>query len=113
MNAAQVVQLFKALMQGPASRVELAERANANPKVVGKLLAELKAEKMAYVIGYSAHTDGRNRVKIYAMGEGEDAKPLATQSQVSRSRKSYLKKVQTKKQATIKTTFVGGKGLWQ
>ena len=113
MNIGQTVQVIKAIMQGPASRLELAQRTGANPKTVGKLLAELKAEKMIYVIDYSNHTDGRNRVKIYAFGEGKDAGPRSTQSQEDRSRKSYLRKILAANEVIPKTKFAGGKSLWQ
>ncbi len=113
MNIVQMVQVFKALMQGPASRLDLAARTGVPPKTVGKLLTELKRQKMIYVVDYSNEADGRNRVKLYTFGDGEDAQPKSTQPQEERSRKSYLKKVAVMKQAKIKTTFVGGKGLWQ
>lgn len=113
MRDKQTVQVFKALMEGRASRLELAELTGANPKSVGRLLAELKAQKMIYVIDYSNETDGRNRVKIYTFGDGEDAQPRSSQSQEARSRKSYTKKMRAIKEARIKTTFVGGQSLWQ
>lgn len=113
MNIVEIVQVFKALMQGPASRLDLAERTGVPPKTVGKLLTELKEQKMIYVVSYSDAVDGRNRVKLYTFGDGEDAQPKSTQSQEARSRRSYLKKVALQKQSNIKTTFVGGKGLWQ
>lgn len=113
MNTKQTVQAFKALMEGRASRMELAELTGANPKSVGRLLTELKAQKMIYIIEYSNETDGRNRVKIYTFGDEEDAQPVRSKSQEERSRKSYAKKMQTIKAARIKTTFAGGKSLWQ
>jgi len=113
MNIGDAVQVFKALLQGPHSRIDLARKAQCNPKTVGKMLVELKAQEMIYVIDYSDQTDGRNRVKIYALGQGEDAMPKTSQPQQVRSRRSYVRKVQARKQANIKTTFVGGKGLWQ
>lgn len=113
MNIKQTVQLFKALMQGPASRMELADRANSCPKTVGKVLTELKAQKMIYVIDYSKTTDGRNRVKIYALGDGEDAQPTRPQDQQDRSRKNYLKKLQEQKTFVPTTMFATGKSLWQ
>jgi hypothetical protein len=113
MNIVDAVQVFKALMEGPASRLDLAKQTGATPKFVGKLLTELKAQKMIYVLQYSNETDGRNRVKVYSLGEGEDAKPLRSQSQEERSRKSYAKKMRLRKAASIKTTFVGGVSLWQ
>ena len=113
MNTKQTVQALKALMEGRTSRLELAELTGANPKSIGRLLTELKTQKMIYVIDYSNETDGRNRVKIYTFGDGEDAKPRTSQSQEARSRKSYAKKVQAIKAARIKTTFVGGVSLWQ
>jgi predicted ArsR family transcriptional regulator len=113
MNIGDAVQVFKALLQGPHSRIDLARKAQCNPKTVGKMLVELKAQEMIYVIDYSDQTDGRNRVKIYALGQGEDAMPKTSQPQQVRSRRSYVRKVQAQKQANIKTTFVGGKGLWQ
>ena len=113
MNTKQTVQAFKALMEGRASRLELAELTGANPKSVGRLLTELKAQKMIYVIEYSNETDGRNRVKLYTFGDGEDAQPVRAQPQEVRSRKSYAKKMQTIKAARIKTTFVGGVSLWR
>ena len=113
MNIAQMVHVFKELMEMPASRIQLAEKTGATPKAVGKLLNELKAQKMIHVIQYSNETDGRNRVKIYTFGDGVDAEPRASKSQEERSRKSYLKRVQAKKAARIKTTFVGGVSLWQ
>lgn len=113
MRDKQTVQVFKTLMEGRASRLELAELTGANPKSVGRLLAEMKAQKMIYVIDYSNETDGRNRVKIYTIGDGEDAKPRSSQSQEARSRKSYTKKVQAIKAARIKTTFAGGVSPWQ
>ena len=113
MNIVQMVQVVKALMQGPASRLDLAARTGVPPKTVGKLLVELKRQEMIYVVDYSNEVDGRNRVKLYTFGDGEDALPKSTQLQEDRSRKSYMRKVAVQKQANIKTTFVGGKGLWQ
>lgn len=113
MNITQAVQVFKALMEGPASRMQLAKITGAHPKVIGKLLTEMKSHGMVYVISYSNETDGRNRVKIYSLGDHEDAKPLRPTSQEERSRKSYLKKQTTIKRSRIKTTFAGGVSLWQ
>ena len=113
MNAKQVVQLFKALMQGPASRVDLAERTGVQPKTIGRLLTELKDQKMVYVIDYSNESDGRNRVKLFMFGDGEDAQPRQSQPQAERSRRSYVKKVRAIEAANIRTTFVGGVSLWQ
>lgn len=111
MNITQTVSLFKALMQGPLSRNDLARRTNTCPKSAGRLLNEMKAQGMVYIISYTSQSDGRNRVKVYALGEGEDAEPKRSQSQEERSRKSYIKKKE--KAYTPKTTFVGGVGLWQ
>ena len=114
MNIVQMVSVFKALMQGPASRMQLAERTGSPAKAVGKLLNELKAQNMIYVMGYTNETDGRNRVKIYIMGEGEDAQPtIAPKTQEERSLKSYIKKKAVLKKTNIKTTFAGGVSLWQ
>ena len=112
MNIEQAVQVFKALMDGPASRQGLADKTGATPKAVGRMLTELKKQKMIYVIDYKNATDGRNRVKIYSFGDGEDAQPRKTQSQEDRSRRSYLKKKAIRNTFTPKTTFVGG-SLWQ
>lgn len=113
MNIVQMVTVFKALMQGPASRLDLSERTGTPPKAVGKLLVELKRQKMIYVIDYTNESDGRNRVKLYTFGDGEDAQPRQSQPQQERSRRSYVKKVQARKAVNIKTTFVGGVSLWQ
>ena len=113
MTIEQTVQMFKLMMQGPFSRIELAQRIDANPKSVGKFINEMKAQELIHVAAYTNETDGRNRVKIYALGQGEDAMPKTSQPQQVRSRRSYVRKVQARKQANIKTTFVGGKGLWQ
>ena len=113
MKIEEAVQVFKALLQGPHSRLDLARKAQCNPKTVGKMLVEMKAQELIYIVDYSNHTDGRNRVKVYALGQGEDAQPRSSQSQEARSRKSYVKKVQARKIAKIKTTFVKGVPLWQ
>jgi len=113
MKTEEAVQVFKALLQGPHSRIELARKAQCNPKAVGKMLVEMKAQELIYIIAYSDQTDGRNRVKIYALGQGEDAEPRSTQPQQVRSRRNYARKVAAQKQANIKTTFIGGKSLWQ
>ena len=114
MSIKQTVQVLGLLLQGSFSRVELARRIDMNPKFVGRVLQEMKAQKLVYVIAYTNESDGRNRVKIYALGDGEDAVPAASRPQRDRSRKSYLKKLkEAQGTATIKTTFVGNKGLWQ
>jgi hypothetical protein len=113
MSIKQTVQIFDLLMQGPHSRIELALRSEATPKFVGKVLQEMKAQKMIYVIDYSNETDGRNRVKIYSMGDGVDAEPKRSQTQEDRSRRSYRKRAAAQKQSNIKTTFAGGVSLWQ
>ncbi len=111
MNITQSVSLFKTMLEGPISRNDLARKTNTCPKSAGRMIAEMKAQGMIYVIGYSNESDGRNRVKLYALGEGEDAMPVRVRTQEERSRKSYAKK---KEKAYIpKTTFVGGVGLWQ
>lgn len=112
MNITEAVQVFKALLEGQHSRIDLARIAQCNPKTVGRLLNEMRAQEMIYVAAYSDQTDGRNRVKIYALGQGEDAQPRSSQPQAVRSRKSYVKKVQARKIAKIKTTFVKGVPLW-
>jgi hypothetical protein len=109
MNAAQVVQVFKCLLEAPHSRMGLSERTGATPKMVGRLLTEMKAEGMIYVISYSNERDGRNRVKIYALGDGEDAKPLSAVPQEQRSRKSYLKKKAIRNPPKTKLMW----SLWQ
>ena len=111
MNISQTVSVFKALMQEPASRLDLADKTGATPKFVGKVLAELKTQKMIYVLQYSNETDGRNRVKIYTTGDGEDALPKSSQVQRIRSRKNYLKKTGAKTYKPA-STFVGGKSPW-
>jgi len=113
MNIEQTVRVIKLLMQSPASRMDIANKTGVAPKAVGRLLAEMKAQKMIYIVDYSNRTDGRNRVKIYALGQGEDAEPRSTQPQQVRSRRNYARKVAAQKQANIKTTFIGGKSLWQ
>ena len=113
MNITEAVQVFKALLEGQHSRMDLARIAQCNPKTVGRLLNEMRAQEMIHVAAYSDQTDGRNRVKIYALGQGEDAQPRSSQPQEARSRKSYVKKVQARKIANIKTTFVKGVPLWQ
>jgi hypothetical protein len=112
MTMKKTVAVFAELLKGPATRYDLADKTASNPKSVGRILNEMKAHKMIYVIGYTPDGDGRNRLKVYSMGDGEDAKPLRVTTQEQRSRKSYLKKVQRQKARAIKTTFVGGKGLW-
>ena len=113
MNIAQMVQVYKCLSQGPASRLELAERSGATPKAVGRMLTELKKQKMIYVIDYTNEADGRTRVKLYTFGDGEDAQPKSAQPQEVRSRRSYVKKVRAIKDANIKTTFAGDTPLWR
>ena len=113
MTVDQTVLMFKLMMQGSFSRIELAQRIEANPKSVGKFISEMKEQKMIHVVDYTNETDGRNRVKVYVMGDGVDAEPRRSQSQEARSRKSYMRKMAANRRANIKTTFVGGKGLWQ
>lgn len=112
MNIEGTVRLFGLMLQGTYSRVDLAQQLGVNPKAVGRVLNEMKAQKLIYVIDYTNETDGRNRVKKYALGDGVDAKPKQTQSQEDRSRRSYVKKVAAQKQANIKTTFAAGARLW-
>ena len=113
MTMKKTVAVFAELLKGPCTRFDLALKTDSNPKFVGRMLNEMKARKMIYVIGYTPDGDGRNRLKVYSMGDGEDAKPLRTLSQEQRSRRSYLRKVQREKARAIKTTFVGGVSLWQ
>ena len=113
MNDKQSAQMFRALMDGHASRMQLAELTGANPKSVGRLLAEMRAQKLIYISSYSTEPDGRNRVKMYTIGECEDAKPLRSKTQEERTRKSDAKKKLARQAARIKTTFVGGQSLWQ
>jgi hypothetical protein len=111
MNIKQTVALFKALLESPITRHDLARKANTCPKSAGRFLTEMKAQGMIYVIGYTNESDGRNRVKVYSMGDGEDAKPARATPLEDRSRKSYLKKRALA--YTPRTTFVGGVSLWQ
>lgn len=113
MNTQQTVQVFKALMQGPVSRIDLATRIGVRPKTIGTILVALQKEKLIHVLDYAPHGDGRNRVKIYSLGEGENALPKSGQSQEERSRKSYLRKIKKQNIFTPLTTFIGGKSLWQ
>jgi hypothetical protein len=112
MTMKKTVAVFAELLKGPATRYDLADKTDSNPKSVGRILNEMKARKMIYVIGYTPDGDGRNRLKVYSMGDGEDAKPLRVTTQEQRSRRSYLRKVQRQKARAIKTTFVGGVSLW-
>ena len=111
MNIVQTVSLFKALLEGPISRKELARKANTCPKSAGRFLTEMKAQGMIYVICYTHESDGRNRVKVYALGEGNDALPKRVTTQEERSRKSYVKRKE--KAYTPMTKFFGGVSLWR
>lgn len=113
MNCQQTVIVFKALLQGPVSRIDLAERTGVQPKTIGKLLSELKKHRLIYVIDYANDTEGRNRVKIYTLGDGEDVHPRNAKPQQERSRKSYLKKVAANNETMPVTTFAGGVSPWQ
>lgn len=116
MNIPQTIQIFKALIRGPVSRMDLADQVGVCPKTIGKILVSLKAEKLIHVIDYTNRGDGRNRVKIYALGDGEDVLPTFAQTEEQRKRRSYLKKMRRIRQKKIPkpiTTFVGGKSLWQ
>jgi hypothetical protein len=113
MTMKKTVAVFAELLKGPCTRYDLATRTGSNAKAVGRILTEMKALKMIYVIGYTPHSDGRNRLKVYSMGDGEDAKPARPTEQEQRSRKSYMRKVQRQRASAIKTTFVGGVSLWQ
>lgn len=112
MNIKQAVQVFKALMDGPVCRTDLARIIDVQPKTVGRLLAEMKQQKLIYVIDYANRNDGRNRVRLYSLGEGEDAKPRDSIPQKERSRSSYLRKVAANSPFKPETRFVGGKSLW-
>jgi hypothetical protein len=113
MTMKKTVAVFAELLKGPATRLNLADKTGSNPKAVGRILNEMKARKMIYVIGYTSDGDGRNRLKVYSMGDGEDAKPIRATTQEQRSRKSYMRQVQRQKARAIKSTFVGGVSLWQ
>jgi hypothetical protein len=109
MSVEQMVGIFKCLLEAPHSRLSLAENTGATPKMAGRLLTEMKKQKMIYVISYSNDRDGRNRVKIYALGDGEDAQPLSAVPQEQRSRKSYLKKKAIRNPPKTKLMW----SLWQ
>jgi hypothetical protein len=112
MTMKKTVAVFAELLKGPATRYGLALKTDSDPKSVGRILTEMKACKMIYVIGYTPDGDGRNRLKVYSMGDGEDAKPLRVTTQEQRSRKSYMRKLQRQKARAVKTTFIGGVSLW-
>ena len=111
MTMRKTVAIFAELLKGPSTRFDLAHKTGSNLKAVGRVLNEMKAHKMIYVISYTGESDGRNRLKVYSMGEGEDALPVRVRTQEERSRKSYIKKKE--RGYTPKTTFAGGVGLWQ
>ena len=113
MSMEKTVAVIAELLKGPSTRIDLARKTDCTPKFVGRVLNDMKERKMIYVIDYTPESDGRNRVKVYSMGDGVDVEPKRTQSQEDRSRKSYLKKLQRQRVAAIKTTFVGGVSLWQ
>ena len=113
MTMKKTVAVFAELLKGPATRHDLALKTDSNPKSVGRILNEMKAHKMIYVIGYTGESDGRNRLKVYSMGDGEDAKPIRATTQEQRSRKSYMRKLQRQRAREVKSTFVGGVSLWQ
>ena len=112
MTMKKTVAVFAELLKGPSTRYDLADKTSSNPKAVGRILNEMKAHKMIYVIGYTPDGDGRNRLKVYSMGDGEDAKPIRAITQEQRSRKSYMRKLQRQKARAVKSTFVGGASLW-
>ena len=111
MNIKQTVSVFKALMQGPASRLDLAKHIDATPKTINKLLAEMRVQKLIYVIDYTNKNDGRNRIKVYSIGEGADVLPDSSLPQRVRSRKGYINKMKANPSKPA-STFVGGKSLW-
>jgi hypothetical protein len=96
MSMAKTVAVFKELLNGPATRYELSRKVDYEVRCVGRILTEMRKQEMIYVIEYTNETDGRNRVKVWSLGEGEDAQPKKIQSQQERSRKSYLKKIAVK-----------------
>ncbi len=96
MSMVKTVAVLKELLNGPATRYEISRKVDFEVRCVGRILTEMRKQGMIYVISYTNETDGRNRVKVWSLGEGEDAKPRQPQSQQERSRKSYLKKTAAK-----------------
>ena len=111
-NHLKTARLIKALLDGPATRYELCDRADMGHKAVSLMIAALKAEKVIYVIDWQRDKGGRAQKAVYSLGDHADAPRKPTIPQQERSRKGYLRKLERLNACTVKTTFVGG-GLWQ
>lgn len=110
-NHLKAARLIKALIDGPATRYDLCNRADMGHKAVSLMLAALKAEGVIYIIDWERDAMGRAQKAIYSIGDGEDAPRKPTIPQQERSRKGYLKKLEREKAYIPKTSIVGR--LWQ
>lgn len=114
-NHGKVAKFIAVMLEGPATRYEIAERADLNPKPVGKLIEALKKEGICYVIDWRRDAMGRAQNAVFSLGSGTDAPRKKPTEQTDRSRKSYLNRLakQTKEQRNPKTTFVAGCNPWE
>lgn len=108
-NHAKVAKFIAVMLEGPATRYEIAERADLNPKPVGRLIEALRKEGVCYVIDWRRDGMGRAQTAVFSLGNGTDAPRTRPTKQADRSRKSYLNKLakQSQEQSTPRTSFVG------
>ena len=65
MTMKKTVAVFAELLKGPSTRLDLADKTDSNPKAVGRILNEMKALKMIYVIDYTNDNDGHSPTQCH------------------------------------------------
>lgn len=77
--------LLEELLSGPSTAKALADHTGMGHRYMCRLLATLYSKKVIHISGWERDALGRAGVRVYALGQGKDAKkPLKTRQAINR-----------------------------
>lgn len=74
LNATMFVLLLEELVSGPCSAQHLADHTGLGVVTVQRVLRHMRAKHLARIAAWEKDANGRYQIRIFAFGEGRDAK---------------------------------------
>jgi biotin operon repressor len=97
LNAALFAMAIEELMTGPTTAQTIADITGMGQVTVWHLIRALRKRGVVHIDSYEADTNGRQMVRVFALGHGEDAKRPPTKrnekTRVARQRREAKAKV--------------------
>lgn len=106
LGAMSFAKVLRALTDGPSSAQELQEATGLSLETLHNLMRALRKEKLAHIGSWEKDALGRDTIRIYRLGPGQDA-PRRKKTKAQIARECRQRKLEQKMRAAFQPVTLG------